>query len=97
MSGSEAERGRKLNLEGYESENDIVEDFVDACRGLTRPLVTLTLVGVLCAVIIRLVWSTRIPSLPAEVWIALISSFTTGVAVVIAFWFASRNTRASGP
>ena len=73
-----------------------MKTFLDLCRGLTRPLVTLMLVGVLCAIVVRLVWSTKIPSLPADVWIALISSFTTAVAVVIAFWFASRNSRPPG-
>ena len=70
-----------------------MKTLVDACRGLTRPVVTVTLVWVLCAVIVRVVWTTTIPSLPAEVWIALISSFTTAVAVTLAFWFASRNSR----
>ena len=73
-----------------------MKGFIDVCRGITRPIVTLTLVGVLCAVVVRLVWSTKVPNLPAEIWIALISSFTTAVAVVIAFWFASRNSRPPG-
>ena len=66
-----------------------MEKFVEACRGLTRPVVTLLLVGVLA----RLVWHAKMPALPVEVGIALVSSFTTAVAVVVAFWFASRNNR----
>ena len=73
-----------------------MKDFLELCRGLTRPVVTLTLVGVLCAVVVRLVWSTRVLDLPNEVWIALISAFTTAVAMAMAFWFASRGNRPSG-
>ena len=77
-----------------------MKSFLDLCRGLTRPVVTLTLVVVLCAVVVRFVWATTIPGtipgLPTEVWIALITSFTTAVAVAMAFWFASRNSRPPG-
>ena len=73
-----------------------MKTFLDLCRGLTRPTVTLMLVGVLCAIVVRLVWSTKIPSLPTEVWAGLILSFTTAVAVAMGFWFASRNSRPPG-
>ena len=73
-----------------------MKTFLDVCRGLTRPTVTLMLVGVLCAIVLRLVWNTKIPSLPEAVWIGLNASFTTAVASVIAYWFASRNNRTPG-
>ena len=73
-----------------------MKTFLDLCRGLTRPIVTLMLVGVLCAIVVRLVWNTKIPSLPEAVWVGLIGSFTTTVAGVIAYWFASRNARPPG-
>ena len=68
-----------------------MKTFLDVCRGLTRPTVTLMLVGVLCAIVLRLVWNTKIPSLPAEVWSGLIMSFTTAVALALGFWFGARG------
>ena len=73
-----------------------MSELVNFIRGITRPAVTLLLVAVLCAVVVRLVWSTVIPSLPVEVWVGLFASFTTAVTVAMAFWFASRNTRPPG-
>ena len=71
-----------------------MKDFLDLARGLVRPVVTLLVVGVLCAIVVRLVWNVRLSGtveLPAEVWAGLIVSFTTTVAVIVAWWFASRN------
>ena len=68
-----------------------MKDLLELIRGLTRPLVTLALVGILCAIVVRLVWSVKSPELPAEVWVGLVASFTTAVTAALAFWFSSRN------
>ena len=70
-----------------------MNNFVEMIRGLTRPVVTLTLVGILSATVVRILWTAKMPALPPEVWIGLLSSFTTTVAAVIAFWFGSRNAK----
>ena len=73
-----------------------MKTFLDVCRGLTRPVVTVSFAWVLCAAIMRIVWTAKIPSLPLEVWIILLSSFTATMTAVIAYWFGSRNNRAPG-
>ena len=76
-----------------------MKDFLDFIRGITRPVVTLMLVGTLCGIVVHLLWDARIrqvPELSAEVWAGLITAFTTAVAVAVGFWFASRNNRPPG-
>ena len=80
----------------------MMEKWLNLIRGLTRPLVTLGVVGTLMALMVRIFWHATVPpltapSLPVEVYIALISSFTTTVGLIIAFWFGSRANRPVSP
>lgn len=62
---------------------------VEGLRRLTRPVLTLALVGTLCAIIVKVVWSVDIPQLSTELWAALIGAFTGSVTAALAFWFAN--------
>lgn len=62
---------------------------VEGIRKLTRPALTIALVGTLCAIIVKIVWSVEIPILSSELWAALLGTFTGAVTVALAFWFAN--------
>ena len=64
---------------------------VEALRKLTRPLLTIALVGTLCAMVFKVVWSVEIPQLSGEMWAGIIGTFTGAVTMALAFWFASHG------
>jgi hypothetical protein len=66
-------------------------NFVEGIRKLTRPGLTVLLVGTLCAIMLKVIWSVEVPVLSAEVWAGVIGTFTGAVMMALAWWFASRD------
>ena len=59
-------------------------------------MITIALVGTLCAIIVKIVWSVEIPDLSSELWASLLGAFTGAVTVALAFWFASSGDTPNG-